>query len=269
MTRTVLVTGCSTGIGRATAEAFLADGWTVYATARQSADVADLAERGCRTAPLDVTDQHSVDGVVERVLSETDGIDCVVNNAGVVTVAAVEETTVEEFRALLDVNLLGVHRVLHAVVPHLRERRRGTVINVGSVAGRFPVPLEGAYCASKFGVRALSAVLRDELRPFGVRVVLVEPPYVRTKQAERETRATEGRDGSPYGALYARFERGARKETEAAIEPETVAETILSVANDDNPRPRVPVGWRGWVQGLVGSLPPRLRYRLWTWNADG
>jgi NAD(P)-dependent dehydrogenase (short-subunit alcohol dehydrogenase family) len=268
MARTVLVTGCSSGIGRATAEAFRADGWTVYATARDRSDVADLAERGCRTATLDVTDGATVDAVVDRVLRETDGIDCVVNNAGVVDIASVEETSPEGFRDLFDVNLFGPHRVIHAVVPHMRERRRGRIVNVGSVAGRFPVPLEGAYCASKFGLRALSAVLRDELRPYDVSVVLVEPPYVRTRQAERETRASEGRGDSPYASLYDRFERAARKEYAAAPGPGTVAGTVLSAATADDPRPRYPVGTKARIQGMLGGLPPGLRYRLWAWSAD-
>ncbi len=155
-----------------------------------------------------------------------------------------------------------------AVVPYMRERGEGRIINVGSVAGRFPVPLEGAYCASKFGLRALSASLRDELRPFGVHVALVEPPYVRTRQAEREIRASEGRDGSPYASLYARFERAARKEYHVAPGPEAVAETVLAAATVDDPRPRYPVGTRARLQGMLGGLPPGLRYRLWAWNAD-
>lgn len=181
MARNVLITGCSSGIGRATAEAFRTDGWSVYATARDRSDVEELAERGCRTALLDVTDEGTVESVVDGIVAEDGRIDCLVNNAGVVEISSVEETSPEAFRDLFDVNLFGPHRMVRAVAPHMRERGRGRIINIGSVAGRFPVPLDGTYCASKAGLRALSAVLRDELRPFGVSVVLVEPPYVRTR----------------------------------------------------------------------------------------
>lgn len=268
MDQSVLITGCSSGIGRATADVFHENGWVVYATARDPADLAELAEGGCRTATLDVTDESAVEAVVERIIDEHGALDCLVNNAGVVAISSVEETAPEEFAALFDVNLFGPHRLIHAVVPHMRRRRRGRIINVGSVAGRFPVPLEGAYCASKFSLRALSAILRDELRPFGVSVILVEPPYIRTRQSERETRATEGRQNSPYAALYARFERGARKEYDAAPGPEAVAEKIFTAATARKPRPRYPVGTTAWLQSLLGQLPAKLRYRLWAWNTD-
>lgn len=236
MVRTVLTTGCSSGIGRATALAFQEAGWTVYATAR---------------------DRSTLDAVVGRVIGGQGAIDCLVNNAGVVSVSAVEETTPEAFRVLFDVNLFGPHRLARAVVPHMRERRRGRVVNVGSVAGRFPVPLEGAYCASKFGLRALSSSLRDELRPFGVSAVLVEPPYVRTNQARQETYAASGREGSPYAALYARFERSARKEYGAAPGHKAVVRTILRAATVDSPRPRYPVGGRSVSRHRVHHLRRR------------
>ena len=267
MTPSVLITGCSSGIGRATATAFRSAGWTVYATARDQSDLADLAAQGCRTATLDVTDQASIDAVVERIIDDTGAIDCLVNNAGVVSIESVEETTTPAFVELFDVNVFGPHRLIRAVVPHMRARRAGRIINVGSVAGRFPVPLEGAYSSSKFALRALSAVLRDELRPFDIPVILIEPPYIQTRQAEQETRAANGRAQSPYAALYARFERGARKEYEAAPGPDVVATAILAAASTTRPRHRYPVGYKAWFQGLLGHLPPRLRYRLWAWNA--
>lgn len=268
MGRTVLITGCSSGIGRATATAFRADDWTVYATARDEADLDDLGAEGCRTAQLDVTDGEMVERVVGLVVSEAGRIDCVVNNAGVVAIESVEETSPAAFQDLFDVNVFGPHRLIRAVVPHMREERTGTIINVGSVAGRFPVPLEGAYCASKFALRGLSAVLRDELRPFGVSVALIEPPYVRTRGARKETRAAEGRGGSPYADLYESFQRMARKEYADALEPAEVARTILDVATTSRPRFRHPVGRSGWLQGAVGRLPPAIRYRLWRFYAD-
>lgn len=268
MPQTVLITGCSSGIGRATAERFRADGWTVYATARDRSSLSDLAASGCRTAVLDVTEQETIDVVIEDITEKEDTVDCLVNNAGVVSIEAVEEMTSEAFADIFEVNVFGPHRLLRAVVPRMRERKQGRIINVGSVGGRFPVPLEGAYCASKFALRALSASLRDELRPFGVSVVLIEPPYVRTKQSEQEINAAEGRSDSPYSTLYDRFERAAKKEYDSAPGPDVVAEKILTAATAETPRSRYPVGLKARFQGFLGQLPPRLRYRLWAWSAD-
>lgn len=268
MSQTVLITGCSSGIGRATAKRFRADGWTVYATARDCSSLSDLAADGCRTAILDVTDQETIDAVVEDITENQGTIDCLVNNAGVVSIEALEEMAPEAFADIFEVNVFGPHRLIRAVTPQMRERQQGHIINVGSVGGRFPVPLEGAYCASKFALRALTATLRDELRPFGVSVVLIEPPYIRTKQAEQEIQAANGRADSPYSTLYDRFERGARKEYDSAPGPDVVANKILAAATTDTPRSRYPVGSKAWVQGFLGQLPPRLRYRLWAWNAD-
>lgn len=268
MSQTVLITGCSSGIGRATAERFRADGWTVYATARDHSSLSDLDVKGCRTAMLDVTDQETIDAVVEDIAENQDTIDCLVNNAGVVSIEALEEMTPEAFADIFAVNVFGAHRLIRAVVPQMRERRQGHIINVGSVGGRFPVPLEGAYCASKFALRALTATLRDELRPFGVSVVLIEPPYIRTKQAEQEIKAADGREDSPYSTLYHRFERVARKEYDSAPGPEVVAKKILAAATTESPRSRYPVGLKAWFQGVLGQLPPRLRYRLWAWTAE-
>lgn len=264
MVKTVLITGCSSGIGKATAEAFLAEGWSVYATARNTADITELKERGCQTTALDVTDRGAVDAVVDRILEDEGAIDCLVNNAGVVTISSVEETSPEAFHDVFDVNLFGPHRLIRAVVPHMRRRERGRIINVGSVADWFPVPLEGAYCASKFGLRALSSSLRDELRPFGVDVILVEPPFVKTRQARQESRAAAGRSDSPYASLYERFERVAQNEYDTAPGPEAVGEKIVAAATTSRPRPRYPVGRTAWLQTLAGLLPPTLRYRLWS-----
>lgn len=268
MSGTVLITGCSTGIGRATAERFLESGWRVHATARDLDDIEDLQERGCRTHALDVTDSEAVETTTVHILEESGSIDCLVNNAGVIAVSTVEEMSTTELYNLFDVNLFGAHRLMRSIVPHMREQQGGTVINVGSVAGWFPVPAEGAYSASKFGLRALTAALRDELRPFGVDVVLVEPPFVRTRQAEIEMTAATGRKDSPYRELYERFERYAQNETTSALEPSEVAWIIVKAAEAESPNARYPFGLMGRVQEIAGLFPARLRYRLWKWTGS-
>ena len=134
--KTALITGTSSGIGRATAAAFLRRDWTVYATARNTDDVADLAEAGCETAELDVTSGADVERVVERVIEETGRIDCLVNNAGYAQYGPVEDVPPDVLHDQFDVNVYGPHRLTRAVLPHMRERRTGTVVNVSSVQGR-------------------------------------------------------------------------------------------------------------------------------------
>jgi NAD(P)-dependent dehydrogenase (short-subunit alcohol dehydrogenase family) len=263
--KTVLITGCSSGIGREAAEAFLADGWTVYATARDTDDVAALAEAGCETAELDVTDPSQVRQVVERIIAETGRIDCLVNNAGFGQLGPVEEVPTETVRRQFDVNVYGPHRLLRAVLPHMRERRTGTIINVSSIAGRVSYPGSGVYCGSKFALEAISEALRPELDPFDVDVVLVEPGPVDTQfngRAEDEIDSTE-RSGA-YEWFYDLVE-----DSEilggggvGAVQADAVAEAILDAATRSKPPARYPVGpiatYGAWARFLPDSLRDRL-----------
>jgi len=185
--RTVLITGSSSGIGRATAARFAARGFRVFASMRRPEAGADLraraAQKGWRltTPALDVTRDDSVAAAVGELLRETDGrLDVLVNNAGYYAVGPLEETSSDELAAQLETNVVGVHRVTRAVLPALRARRAGTIVTLGSVSGRVVVPMVGAYHASKWAVEALVEALRLELLPFGVRVVLIEPGPFRT-----------------------------------------------------------------------------------------
>jgi len=175
MAKTVLITGCSSGIGRATALAFLDEEWSVWATARDEDDVADLADEGCRTAELDVTNARDCERVVERVLDTEGRIDCLVNNAGYGQFGPLENVSLEELHAQFDVNVYGPHRLVREALPHMRERGDGTIVNVSSVSGRIATPGNGAYSGSKFALEAMSDALRAEVDDFGVDVVVVEP----------------------------------------------------------------------------------------------
>ncbi|OYR76198.1 short-chain dehydrogenase/reductase, partial [Halorubrum sp. E3] len=175
MQKTALITGCSSGIGRAAAHAFLDEGWTVYATARNPADVEALGEAGCELATLDVTDQGDVDRVVERILDEEGAIDALINNAGYGQFGPVEDVTTERVHDQFDVNVYGPHRLIRAVLPAMRRERDGTIVNVSSVAGRVSMPGGGVYSGSKFAIEAMSDALRNEVADHGIDVVVVEP----------------------------------------------------------------------------------------------
>jgi NAD(P)-dependent dehydrogenase (short-subunit alcohol dehydrogenase family) len=200
-TRSLLVTGSSTGIGRATAERFAGRGWRVFASMRHAERGAELralaAERGWRltTPELDVTDDNSVAAAVGAVLHETGGrLDVLVNNAGYYAFGSLEETTPAELRDQLDTNVGGVHRVTRAVLPAMRARRAGTVVTLGSVSGRVAVPMVGPYHASKWALEGMIESWRLELLPFGVRVVLVEPgPFATQLHSNERLAAHRGR----------------------------------------------------------------------------
>jgi NAD(P)-dependent dehydrogenase (short-subunit alcohol dehydrogenase family) len=182
---TVLITGSSSGIGRATAELFAEEEWVVYATARDEADLAELAERGCETTELDVTRAADVGRVVDRIDDEQGRLDCLVNNAGYGQYGPLEDVPAGELARQFDVNVYGPHRLTRAALPHMREAEDGTIVNVSSVSGRIAVPGSGVYSASKFALEAMSDALRGEVEDFGVDVVLVEPGPVATAFGER------------------------------------------------------------------------------------
>ncbi|WP_435179701.1 SDR family oxidoreductase [Halorussus sp. AFM4] len=268
MTETVLITGCSSGIGRETARAFLEDGWDVYATARNPADVEALGEDGANIATLDVTDEDDVERVVDRIIDEEGRIDCLVNNAGYAQLGPVEDVTVESVEDQFEVNVFGPHRLIREVLPHMRERRTGTIVNVSSVSGRLAVPGSGVYSGSKFAMEGISDALRPEVSEHGVDVVLVEPGPVDTAFVERAADEIEGIERSDaYDDLYAILD-----DTEAiggggpgAVQPREVAETVLDAANLTDPAARYPVGQVAKVAMLGRFVPDKLRdkfYRL-------
>ena len=238
MAETVLITGCSTGIGRATAGAFLEDGWAVYATARDAGDLTGLADRGAATAELDVTREGDVAAVVDRVLAERGRIDCLVNNAGYGQFGAVEDLSTDALERQFDVNVFGPHRLVRAVLPGMRDRNAGTVVNVASVEDRLPLPGVGAYAGSKFALRAISDSLRQELAGSGIDVAVVEPGLVATDFYDRAVAELPTDERSPaHDELYRLLEAIDLLDSEGRFvaAPRAVAETIRGAATDADP----------------------------------
>ncbi|MUW14005.1 SDR family NAD(P)-dependent oxidoreductase, partial [Halorubrum sp. CBA1125] len=243
--KTALITGCSSGIGRAAAKLFADEGWTVYATARNPADIETLGEAGCELATLDVTDESDVDRVVDRVLDEAGAIDALVNNAGYGQFGAVEDVSTEQVHEQFDVNVYGPHRLIRAVLPAMRRERDGTILNVSSVAGRVAFPGGGVYSGSKFAIEAMSDALRNEVAEFGIDVVVVEPGPVRSgfaARAEQEADPDEA-DGiersDAYADLYELFDDAqlVGGDGPGAVEPEVVAAAIVDAASATQPPP--------------------------------
>jgi NAD(P)-dependent dehydrogenase (short-subunit alcohol dehydrogenase family) len=263
---TILVTGASSGIGRAAA-ALLADrGHAVYGAARDQGALDDLAEsHGVRPVILDVTDPDSIAAVHARIHDETAGAgpDVLVNVAGIAVLGPVEAVPDAYVRRQFDTNVFGTLAVTRAFVPAMRVRRRGRVVNVSSVLGRFTLPGTGVYAAAKYALEAASDALRTELAPFGIAVVLVEPGVVDTPLYKRaETLAAGYADELlPYSRLIPHGVRWPDSLTRSAATPERVAETIAGAATGTNPKAR-------YVPGARNRLNVRLLTALPTGTAD-
>lgn len=178
-TRVVLVTGCSSGIGRALAEAYHADGYRVYASARRLQSIADLAQRGMAVAELDVCSPEQVQSVIQRIASEQGRLDVLVNNAGFAAIGPLAEMPLSELRREFETNVFASLALVQAAVPLLRHSQ-GCVVQIGSVVATLTTPFAGAYCASKAAVHSLTDALRMELAPFSIRVLCVAPGAIRS-----------------------------------------------------------------------------------------
>jgi NAD(P)-dependent dehydrogenase (short-subunit alcohol dehydrogenase family) len=241
--RVWLITGCSSGFGREIALAALAAGDKVMATARRPETLGDLAQTGgdrVSTAALDVTDPASVQAAVKATVAVFGRIDVLVNNAGFTMIGAVEETSVEQLRSLMEVNFFGAAEVTKAIVPLMREQGSGTIVQMSSLGGRKTFPGLGGYDAAKHALEAYSEALASEVTPLGVRVLLVEPGMFRTKIASNMVLA-------PENAAY-RETSGAVRDMVAGIkglepgDPTKAAAAILQVLEAENPPLRLVLG---------------------------
>ena len=264
----VLITGCSSGIGRATAIHFARKGWRVFASMRNPARAGELRDQAraagwaLTTPTLDVTRDDSVARAVADLLADSAGrLDALVNNAGYYSVGPLEETTPDQLRAQLETNVVGVHRVTRAVLPAMRARGGGAVVTIGSISGRVAVPMAGPYHASKWALEGMIEALRYELIPFGIRVALVEPGPYRTELHVNEVQAAgAGQGDSPYAPLLAAYKRQA-----AAIrrdDLEALIEVIFRAATLPDPKLRWPVGPTSFVAGRLRALVPDRLYEL-------
>jgi NAD(P)-dependent dehydrogenase (short-subunit alcohol dehydrogenase family) len=261
VSKAVLITGCSTGIGRATAERLAGRGRTVYATARRLESIQDLADRGCRTLALDVTDEESMQAAVTQVEEAEGAVGALVNNAGYSQSGAVETLPMDSLRTQFETNVFGLVRMCQLVLPGMRRQRSGRIVNVSSMGGRLVFPGGGAYHATKFAVEAISDALRFEVRGFGVDVVLVEPGLIKTEFAD----TLVGKMGDVDDGDYADFNAAVAKRTAGVYEgplarlgagPEAVARVIEKAISRRRPRTRYPVTASARVMLAQRALMP-------------
>jgi short-subunit dehydrogenase len=258
----VLITGCSSGIGRATAEHLADRGFTVYATARRPESIADLEQRGARTLALDVCDETSMSAAVRTIEQAEGAVWALINNAGYGISGAIEATDVDAVRAEFETNVFGAVRLAQLVLPGMRAAGRGRIVNVSSVAGKVTMPGAGPYSASKFALEAISDALRFEVRGFGVDVVVIEPGPIRTAFTDTASAALGSGDGGPYGAFHAAVAKS-DAETDAsrlAGDAIDVAKAIERALRARHPRPRYRVTF---VARLLPTLHGVLPGRAW------
>jgi NAD(P)-dependent dehydrogenase (short-subunit alcohol dehydrogenase family) len=239
----VLITGCSTGIGRATAERLAGKGRTVYATARNLDDIQDLAAKGCKLLPLDVTSEASMAAAVAQVEAECGAVGVLVNNAGYGLEGALETLALDDVRRQFETNVFGPLRLCQLVLPGMRREKRGRIINVSSMGGRLTLPGGGAYHASKYALESLSDALRFEVRGFGIKVSVIEPGFIKTEFGNRAIGEIPKQDDPVYGAFnhaVAANVAGAYEGSNARLArgPEAVAKTIEKAAFSRRPRTR-------------------------------
>jgi short-subunit dehydrogenase len=239
----VLVTGCSTGIGRAAVEDLLRQGHTVWATARRPETLADLADRGAHVTALDVTDEGSMVAAVAEVEAAHGAVGSLVNNAGYGEYGAVEEVDLDKVRAMFETNVFGMARMCQLVLPGMRRAGRGRIVNVGSMGGRFTFPLGGYYHATKYAVEALTDALRMEVKPFGIDVALVEPGVTSSSFVDKTSTsdAMEVEPDSPYAAMRAAVTRAnmsAYSNRMVAATAESAGQIITSAVEAERPRTR-------------------------------
>ena len=258
----VLITGASSGIGKACAEHLAARGFRVFGAQRHAAP--DQTRAGViEHLTMDVDDDDSVNRAIQIVLEKAGRLDAVVNNAGFALMGSVEDTSIGEAKAQMETNFFGALRVCRAVLPIMREQGRGHIINISSLAGVLGLPFSGLYSASKFALEGMTESLRLETRRFGVRVVLIEPGDFRTQLPAKRRIASASETNDAYREAFTRFKASQDKDEAKAPTPEPVAHLVERILRSDSPSARYSIGMLG--QRIVVPLKRLLPQRVFEW----
>jgi NAD(P)-dependent dehydrogenase (short-subunit alcohol dehydrogenase family) len=253
--RVVLITGASSGVGQSTARLLSQRGFTVFGTSRNPSSADRLS--GVEMLCLDVRADDSVHACVEAVVNRSGRLDVLVNNAGYELAGALEELSSEEATAQFETNFFGVVRMVNAVLPLMRQQKRGHIINVSSLTGLTAVPFLGIYSASKFALEGYTEALRQEIKPFNIHVSLTEAGFLRTPMMNH--RQVAARRLTDYDRWRQRALNGIRASEDKGPGPDVVANTLLEIISSSSPRLRYLIGQQAKsVSRLRRFLPARL-----------
>ncbi|MFZ1692205.1 MAG: oxidoreductase [Flavobacteriales bacterium] len=239
MNQVILITGASSGMGKAFALKLIEAGHIVYGAARRTDMMKDIVQAGGRSIALDITSDDSIAACVERVIGEQGRIDVLINNAGYGIYGSVEETPIEEARRQFEVNLFGLGRITQLVIPHMRKQGKGRIINISSMGGKMYLPLGAWYHASKHALEGWSDCLRLDLKEHGIDVVIIEPGVIKTEFEEVMLAPMIARSGSgPYGALTRQVAKGTEKNYRKGSSPDVIVKLVLKAVHARRPRTR-------------------------------
>jgi NAD(P)-dependent dehydrogenase (short-subunit alcohol dehydrogenase family) len=260
----VLVTGCSSGIGKATALALARAGLPTWASARRKETLDELASAGCHTVELDVTDEDSRINAIRTIEAEHGTVGALVNNAGYAQIGPMETLSLQSLQRQFDTNVFGLVRLCQLVLPGMRAQHHGSIVNIGSAAGLVTPPASGAYSMTKYSLEALSDALRLEVASFGIRVVLIEPGAVRSEfiTTSQQTIPTAADDlyRTFMANLATMIERTHRPGARGILEPDDVARVVVRAITADKPKARYRIGSQARLVPRVRRL---LGDRLW------
>jgi len=244
MKKVVLITGASSGMGKETAKLLLQSGYTVYGAARRLDKMADIQGLGVKTLVMDITDEGSMTNGIDEIIRVQGRIDVLVNNAGFGSYGAVEDVPLKEARYQMEVNVFGTARLIQLVLPHMQEQHWGRIINISSIGGKFATPLGGWYHASKFALEALSDSLRNEVKRFGIDVVVIEPGGIKTEWADIAVENLLKISGNgKYKAMADKFAGLMKGQGHRASEPAVIARLIQKAVESPRPATRYAGGF--------------------------
>src|SRR5258708_38607584 len=257
MSKVVLIAGDPAGMGNETAKLLFQSGYIVYGAARRLDKMTDIQSLGAKVLAMDVTDEASMVNGIDTILTAEGKIDVLINNAGFGSFGAVEDVTLADARYQLEVNVLGAARLAQLVIPSMRAQRFGKIINISSIGGKFATPLGGWYHASKFALEALSDALRNEVRPFGIDVIVIEPGGVKsewTDIAADNLIKTSGK--TIYKPMVDKFANLAKTQGQRAAEPIVIAKLIKEAIEAKKPKTRYSGGLLAKPLLCLNKVPP-------------
>lgn len=255
--KVALVTGASSGIGKATAQRLLKDGLTVYVAARRVEKMEDLKSQGAIPLAMDITKEEDVQHVIKTIAAQHGGVDVLVNNAGYAIYGAVEDTTIADARRQFDVNIFGLARITQLVLPYMREQKAGKIINISSMGGKMYTPLGAWYHSTKHALEGWSDCLRLELKPFGIDVVIIEPGIIVTEFGDVMMEPMVERSGNgPYSKLAHAVKKATADSYKkgGGSSPEVIANVIAKAVKAKKPKTR-------YVKGKLAK--PMMFIRKW------